>query len=444
MGDGQNSFGLTASQLTHNGYVPNSYFKRANLGLGGSTKLAIGVNLSGNFSYSKSSQLGGFYGENQVSGVSSLFARSLFLARNWDLNLPSEDLGGLPLQPNVSGWDNPRWAAEHNTINSHDERIVAALHADYNITKWARLDYTLGTNVATVDRKEITDVGSRAVEGIGQLVLDTYKKQEIESDFLITLTPGIGEDFSLKTTLGHSINQRTITDLLQTGKQFIAKGIYNLKNTAQQQFTDDYYERRRIIGAFADVTLGFKDYAFLQGTLRNDWTSTLPEDSRSYLYYSISGSLVFSDLLGLTNEKFNYGKLRAAWAKVGKDAEPYQLQDVYTLNPNFLGRPVVTSPTTANNANLKPEFTEELELGTQLSFFERRIDLDLSWYNRKSTNQIAAITIPSSSGFDFLVENFGSIRNRGIEIDLTLRPIRSKNFSWDIHTAFTKKQEHCS
>jgi TonB-linked SusC/RagA family outer membrane protein len=439
-GDEKTSFGLTTSQLNHTGYVPNSSFKRVNVGLGGTTKLKIGVNVGANFSYSRSNQSGGFFGENQVGGVASQFARSLFLARNWDLNLPFEDKNGLPLIPNVTGYDNPHWSAKYNRIKTNEERFIAGVHTDFAITKWARVDYNIGTNVSDLSRREITEVGSRAAEGLGQLLLDDYRKQEVESNLLLTLTPKVFKDFSLRTVLGNNINQRTITDVVQTGKQFIAKGIYTLSNTAQQQFTDDYYERRRIFGLFADATVGYKDIVFVNGSVRNDWSSTLPKENRSYLYPSVSGSFVFSDALGLKGKVFDFGKIRAGWAKVGRDADPYQLLDVYTLNPNVLGRPTATLPYVSNNPQLKPEFTKEIEIGTQLSFLQRRIELDFTWYNRKSTNLIAIITTPPSSGYQYKVENFGGISNKGVEVDLTVRPVRSKNFSWDVHGVFTKNK----
>lgn len=437
-GNEKSSVGLTASHLSHEGYVPNSNFERINLGLGASTKLDIGLNLSGNFSYARSNQSGGFFGENQVGGVASQFARSLFLARNWDLNLPFEDIAGNPLQPNVTGYDNPRWSAKYNTIKTAEERIVAGVHADFNINKWIRVDYTAGTNVAFLNRREITEIGSRAASGLGRLVLDNYRKQEIESNFLVTFTPTISKDFTLRTVLGNNVNQRTIQDAIQTGNQFITKGIYTLENTSQQQFTDDYYERRRIVGVFADATLGYKNYAFLNATVRNDWSSTLPQENRSYLYPSVSGSFVFTDAIGLRSTVLDFGKVRASWAKVGRDADPYQLQDVYTLNPNFRGVASASLPATANNSTLKPEFTKELEVGTQLSFFKRRAELDVTWYDRKSTNLIAIITTPPSSGYTAQVANFGGISNKGVEIDLSVTPVRNQNFNWNIHGVFTK------
>jgi TonB-linked SusC/RagA family outer membrane protein len=439
-GNEKSSVGLTASRLDHTGYVSNSSYNRTNLGLGASTKLDIGLNISGNFSYTRSTQKGGFFGENQVGGVASIFARSLFIARNWDLNLPFEDQNGIPLQPNVTGYDNPRWSAKYNRIRTDEERIVSGVHADFNIRKWIRVDYNIGSNVSLLNRREITEIGSRAASGLGRLVLDNYRKQEIESNLLVTFTPKIAKDFTLKTLLGNNVNQRTITENTETGNQFITKGVYTLANTSQQQFTNDFYSRHRIFGVFADATLGYKNYAFLNATVRNDWSSTLPVENRSYLYPSVSGSFIFTDAFGIKSKILDYGKVRAGWAKVGRDADPYSLQDVYTINPNFLGVASASLPNTANSDKLKPEFTKELEIGTQLSFFKRRAELDFTWYDRKSTNLIAIITTPPSSGYLAQVTNFGGISNKGVEIDLTVRPVRSKNFNWDVHGVFTKNK----
>jgi hypothetical protein len=238
--------------------------------------------------------------------------------------------------------------------------------------------------------------------------------------------------------MGNNVNQRTITNTTQTGSEFITRGIHTLGNTSQQQFTNDFYSRQRIVGLFGDVTVGYKNYAFINGTLRNDWSSTLPVENRSYLYPSVSGSLVFTDAFGIKSDILDYGKLRIGWAKVGRDASPYQLEDVYTINPNFLGIPSATLPSTANSPDLKPEFTSEIEIGGQFSFFKRRVELDVAWYDRNSTNLIAIITTPASSGYGAKVTNFGGISNEGVEIDLIVHPVRTQDFSWDIHGVFTK------
>jgi TonB-linked SusC/RagA family outer membrane protein len=440
-GDAKNSIAATLSSLNHSGYVENSNFKRYNIGLGAQTTLNNGITVRGNFSYARSNQKGGYFGENQVDGAASQFARSLFLARNWDLSLPFEtETGGNVTWNGGNQFDHPRWSAKYNVANTAEERFIAGFHADYNINKWIKLDYNFGSNVNVLERREVTEVGSRAAQGLGRLILDNYRRQELESNLLVTLTPSINEDFTVRAIVGHNFNQRTTENDVQQGTSFVVKGIHTLKNTAFQQFLDDYYERRRILGVFADVTFGFRDYLFLNLTGRNDWSSTLPEDNRSYFYPSISTSFVFSDALGLQSNVLDFGKIRAGWAKVGRDADPYQLQNIFAVIPNFRGRPSATRDQTFNNPDLKPEFTEEIELGTQLSFARRLVELDVTVYRRKSTNQIAAIAVPASSGYNFRVLNFGEILNKGIEIDLAVRPVRTKAFNWEVRGVFTSNE----
>jgi TonB-linked SusC/RagA family outer membrane protein len=440
-GDEKSSVALTASQLNHDGYVPGSEYDRNNLGLGGSTKLTNGVTVRGNFSYSKSKQRGGYFGENQVDGAASVFARTLFLARNWDFNLPFEDKDQRPLIPNSAGqYDHPRWSSKYNVATTDEERFIAGVHLDFNINKWIKLDYGIGSNVSLINRREVTEIGSRAAQQLGRLILDNYRKQEIESNLLLTFTPKITNDFTVRATIGNNYNQRTTTDQVQEGNSFITRGIYTLKNTSQQKFVSDFYSRRRIIGAFADVTLGFKNFFFINATGRNDWSSTLPTKNRSYFYPAISASLIFTDALNIQSDVLDFGKIRAGWAKVGRDADPYSLQNVYILGNSFLGQPTGALDATAFDPNLLPEFTKEFEYGAQLSFFKKRIELDLALYNRKSTNQIAPITTPPSSGYSSFYTNYGELSNKGIEIDLILRPLQSKDFKWEIHGTFTKNK----
>lgn len=440
-GDEKSSVSLTASELNHDGYVPNSKYERTNIGLGGVTKLNIGLNVRGNFSYAKSKQTGGLFGYNQVDGAASEFARSFLLARNWNLDLPFEDKNGNSLIPNGAGqYDNPHWSAKYNKAISNEERFIAGTHVDFNITKWIKIDYGIGSNENQLERREITEIGSRGAEGLGRLVVENYKKQEIESNLLVTLTPAINKDFSIRATIGNNYNQRTITDLINTGNNFITRGIYTLQNTSQQIFNYDYYERRRIIGIFADATVGYKNYAFINLTGRNDWSSTLPVNSRSYFYPAISGSLIITDALKMRSDILDYGKIRAGWAKVGRDAEPYSLQNVYRLGSSFLGQPTAALDATAYDPNLKPEFTKEFEYGAQLSFLKRKIELDVALYKKISTNQIAPITTPPSSGYSSYYTNYGELSNKGVEIDLLLRPLQTKFFKWEIHGTFTKNK----
>ncbi|MCO5238589.1 MAG: SusC/RagA family TonB-linked outer membrane protein [Chitinophagaceae bacterium] len=438
-GDEKSSLSATASTLQHGGYVPKSNFKRNNIALGGVSRLDNGLTLRGNFSYSNTGQKGGMFGENQIDGVSSSFARSLFLARNWDLNLPYEDANGAPVSTSKDQYDNPRWANEHNVITTNTDRYVAGLSLEYDITKWLNASYQIGTNTYNANRLEITDIGSRAAENVGQIIEGNYRIQTIESNFLLTLTPKLkNEDFTLKTIVGQTVYQRTSKESEVKGNEIIAPGIFTLANTKDKTIKKSESSIRRLWGAFADVTLGYRNYLFLNVTGRNDWSSTLPKENRSYFYPSASASFIFSDAFNIQGDKFSYGKIRAAWAKVGRDADPYLLVDTYEVTDPFLGQAVGGASTTAANAFLKPEFTSEYELGINLEFFKRRLGFDVTAFDKRSTSQIVEIDVPASTGYEGAVVNAGVISNKGWEVEIHGSPISNRNFNWEVRGTFTK------
>ncbi|RNL50552.1 SusC/RagA family TonB-linked outer membrane protein [Pedobacter jejuensis] len=439
-GNEKSAFVVTASQLDQSGYVTNSNYNRTNIAVGGSSKLDMGLNIRGNLSYSRSTQEGGFYGETQ-NGAPSLFSRSLFLGRNWDLSLPFEDKNGNSIIYAGAGqFDNPLWSAKYNTTNTAEERFIANIKADYDITKWANFSVAAGTNVNSLARREVIEVSSRAAEGLGRLTLDDYRKQEIESTALLNLKPKINDDFSFNGLLGFNFNQRTSTRQVDRGNQFIERGIHNLNNTVQQSFLIDSYQRRRIFGVFAEATFGYKNYAFITATGRNDWSSTLPVDNRSYFYPAISGTFIFTDAFKIKSKVLDYGKLRVSYAKVGRDASPYGVSNGFSFNTNFLSVPNASANNKANDPNLKPEFTKEFETGTELSFFSQRINFDFTYYNKISTNLIQAIDAPASSGYEFYNTNIGQISNKGVEIQLTAVPVRTTNFNWNLSLAYTRNK----
>jgi TonB-linked SusC/RagA family outer membrane protein len=439
-GDERNSFVLTASQLNQNGYMINQNFKRSNVSVGGSSKLANGLTVHGNLSYASTDQVGGDFGETQ-SGAPSLFSRSLLLGRNWDLTLPYQDKkGNSIIYAGAGQFDNPLWSARYNTNTTNSERFIANMKLDYDITKWANLSYALGTNTFINNRRQITEISSRGAGGLGSLVVDAYHKQEIESTLLLNLHPKLQGDFSLNGLLGANFNQRTTTDLTNVGNQFIERGYYTLSNTVQKLIGEDSYSRRRIFGVFAEATVGYKDYAFVTATGRNDFSSTLPVNNRSYFYPAISGTFIFTDALKLKSNILDYGKLRASWAKVGRDADPYNLTSSFGYNSNYLGLPSLGINSQAFNPNLKPEFTKEVELGTELSFFQQRINLDFTYYNKNSSNLILGVPTPNSTGYSSYVTNVGGINNKGIEVQLTVKPVVSRSVNWTISAALTSNK----
>ncbi|GAB1416602.1 SusC/RagA family TonB-linked outer membrane protein [Paludibacter sp.] len=440
-GSDKTAFNATLSNLNHQGYVRHSDYQRNSISVGGASNLTNGLNIRGSVSYTNTNQNGGVFGENQVEGASSSFARTLFLARNWDIaGLPYQTPDGLPISTNNSQYDNPLWALEHNTIKTKVDRVISNFGLDYQILPWLSAAYQIGSNIYSLNRREVIDIGSRAEGGKGKLTTDQYRSAELESNFIVTAQKDLNEIWSVKMILGHNYNQRVTSRLAMIGTEFSVPGIYTLANTKTQKYSTDVSSIRRLIGVFGDLTVGYNNYAFLTVTGRNDWSSTLPVSNRSYFYPAFTGSFIFSDALDIDNEYFSYGKVRAGWAKVGRDSDPYSLIDTYVLNDPFNGQANASLSTTSKNPFLQPEFTQELELGAQLEFFERRLAIDFTWYDKISSNQIAPLTIPASSGFLDYYANFGKIQNRGIELDVNGTLLKAKDLKWDMHLVFTKNK----
>ncbi|MDH5827768.1 SusC/RagA family TonB-linked outer membrane protein [Sphingobacterium faecium] len=433
-------FNVTLSQMDHKGYVPNAYFKRYNLSAGGNLKVSDRFNVRGNLTFSNSNQKGGYFGENQVDGAASQFARSLFLARNWDGSLPYQTVDGRDLNWLGGGqFDHPTWSAYNNYNTTLENRVLGSFGMNYTINDWWSLDYSLGANLSFMDRKEIYETSSRAYEGLGGLVTDARNHRELESTFRSTFTPQINDDFGFVGSVGLNYNQRITNRNTNEGKRFITEGIYSLTNTAQQAFINNSLNKRRILGVFAEATFDYQKYLYLTLTGRNDLSSTLPADSRSYFYPGVSTAFIFTDALNVKSDILSFGKIRAAWAKVGRDTDPYSLQNTYTIGTNFLGQPTGSIDETSYDPNLKPEFTQEFEVGTELGFLNNRINLDFTYYNRTSTNLLASISVPTSSGYNSYFTNFGKISNKGVEITLNVKPLSPESsVKWNLAAVFTK------
>lgn len=436
-GTDKTSLSATASYLTHDGYVPNSNFNRASLSLGGSARLNDKLTVGGNFSYSLTNQTGSVFGENQVAGATSSFARTLFLARNWNLDLPYQDAKGNPLSTNPAQYDNPKWALEHNVVKTIVNRNAAGMRANYEFNSWLSASYNIGTNVSDLSRREVIDIGSRGKGGLGEIIENNYRIREVESNLILTFTPKITDDIGFKGLLGHNVNSRNFDNQLVRGTEIIAPGIYQVKNTKTQIVESNDLTKRRLYGIYTELGFDYKETFFYTFTARNDRSSTLPKDNNSYFYTSHSGSVNLSKVLGF-DENQTYLKLRASYAKVGRDANPYSLQNTYNINTPFNGVSSGSVNNVAANPNLKPEFTTDKEVGAEIWLLSRRIGLDAAYYTRISTNMIAPITLPGSSGFQSTFDNFGKMSNKGVELALTLVPVRAKDFEWNLRGVFTK------
>ena len=223
-----------------------------------------------------------------------------------------------------------------------------------------------------------------------------------------------------------------------TVSRLTAPGIYTIDNAAVTPNPTDYLSRKETRSVYGSVNLNYKGFLNLEATGRNDWSSSLPEETRAYFYPSVSGAFVFSDAFGVQSGFLSSGKVRASWTRVGNDADPYQLVSVLGAQQQWGTSPMFAVSNTLANFDLKPEKTTAWEVGTDLGFFDERVGFVLTYYNRTTTDQIMGVQVSRASGFSNRVLNAGTIRNRGVEVLFKANPIRSSGFNWDMTVNWSK------
>ena len=466
-GTGETStFSAILSRADQVGTIPNSKFTRNNVSIGGSGSFKK-FTISGTAAYTNTQQQGPQLGANNAVGNATAFARTLFLPRSLDLQ-------GLPYidpvtRAPVFGWltqqaDNPIWSTENNQYVSRVDRITASTSMSYAIKDWLTLSYTGGLNTYTDRRSTTVRRGSLGYGRVGNVLEDNIQNTELEQTLLLTFNKNLTEDISLRASIGQNINQRQLDFKAYQGQRMIVFDIDNIENTVERSTNGYDYYKRRLMGLLGDMTVGYREWAFLTVTGRNDWSSTLNKDGkvgqsgRSFFYPSVSGSVVVNDALKLDAPWLSLAKVRVAYARVGRDAPPYTAGPTrYIINPGFgnpgqkLGTefpfdngqeniPGLGVYSFIGNPALTPEFTNELEVGTEISVLKNRISLNASYYDRRSTNQIAPVNITSATGFSSLFTNFGEISNKGYEVAFTAIPLDVRGFRWTSTVNFTRNR----
>ncbi|NDW10359.1 SusC/RagA family TonB-linked outer membrane protein [Dysgonomonas sp. 520] len=249
-------------------------------------------------------------------------------------------------------------------------------------------------------------------------------------------TYSINKDMSIEAMLGTELKENKSTSIRIGGSEYIITGsgfysINNLKNSVTGANQDNYpgFSKKRTYGYFGELRYDYKGLASLSVTLRNDHTSTLLEGENSYWYPSVTGGLVFSELFNLTSDIFSFGKLRGNWAKVGKDASPYQFGQKFVQKPNFPDGGFGVDPTLSVAYTLKPEMNKSWEIGADLRFFNNRTRLDVAYYSTGVDNQIVSVRVTPSSGTIMQTRNEGSIENKGLELSLEQDILKTKEWN---------------
>lgn len=342
--------------------------------------------------------------------------------------------------PLSTGRDNPYLIA-YEMLNTQDRNALTGnVAATFLINK--KLDVTVRTAIdqATDQRTQRRPFDTYNFPK-GMYRQQDVVSREVNSDVLIKYKTKLSPDVNLNASAGGAMLRNTYSRNSMTADSLLYPGVFSFANAASTIITNPYKSKYAINSVYGLVAADYKDYAFVDFTVRNDWTSLLATPTHtnniSYFYPSVNASLILSDLISLPRS-INYLKWRASVAGVGSGgADPYQTSNPYLSSAMYTGGGLY-NPTKLSNENLKPLFTISYETGLEFQFLKNRLSLDATYYNSTTRDQILTTSLDRSSGYSNMVVNAGEVRNQGVEVALTAVPFKRKNgLNWTINTTFS-------
>ncbi len=448
-------FRLTYSNTLQDGIVPNqSLLKNAvsiNAGRIVSPKFDVRANLNYTGTSSKGRPVQSSNDPNILGNVLYNIPRNLDINMIRDNYLNPETGQQIPLSPSRTG-NNPYWIINNNGYDGNVDRVFGNLIANYKILSWLSLSNNIGLDFYNEFRKGVTRNGTIGALTGNFLEVNIFNRA-VNNDLILTAVKDLTPDLELTVMGGNNIYETFYRRNQVYAQDLTIDKLYNFANAASVR-PENTMNKKRIIGVFGEVALNYKDFLFLSATGRNDWSSTLPIDNRSYFYPSIATSFVFTEFID--KSWLTYGKLRANWASVGSDDDPYLTS--FTYNPvsasfaqygygvtyPFNGVLAYSVPITKPAFDLKPQNQKGYEVGLELRFLNQRVNLDVTYYNSKTYNQIVALTVPNSTGYRTLRTNAGTVSNAGFEVQLGLIPFKTRNFTWNTEFNFSANKNEVS
>ncbi|MGV8091692.1 MAG: SusC/RagA family TonB-linked outer membrane protein [Mangrovibacterium sp.] len=454
-GDSKNDYRIGVTALNQTGIIPNNKYDRYNITFNGGREFSEKLSTRISFSYINASSEGrpaqGSNDANVIIPTINAMPRTMdvnLLKDNWIKDGKPYPLGSGA----VANTNNPYWVLNRNKYTSSLDRIIGSLSFTYKPIKGLVITDNLGTDFFYDKDRRIWATNTIGEYNKGRFFTYNWDSKIINNDLIVSYEFTPAKDFGIKILGGHNIVQTTTELLSVDAKDLLVADIYAYSN-AQTTTPTNTYSRKRLMGVYGDIGFSYKDIGYLNITGRNDWSSTMPLSERSYFYPSVSGSFVFSELIP-KNKILDFGKLRINYAIVGSDTDPYQLDYVYSPVSSyfiqFLGQTGglfphggllgYSAPGVYPDPDLKPQKQSGFEIGADLRFLNGRIALDATYYSNKTTNHIARIDAPNSTGYFNFRKNSGEISNKGVEIMLNVVPVQ-KNFKWDLTLNFASNEQ---
>jgi len=456
------SLSFSYSHLDETGFIAHNTLKRDNFSLGGSAKLTDKLTFNGTFNYVKTDQESppAAAGDGSGSqGQPSIWANLFFTPRNIDLkNWPWEN----PVDhSNVyyrgdGGIVNPKWLLANSRNTDKVNRFYSSANLNYKITDWLNVSYRLGYDTYSENQSFYVNKGGKggitAVLSPGAYRTTAGTNTVVDHTAMASINKDLNQDFNLTAVVGANYRSNNYS---QTGLESLGQVVYgflehrNFTATLNRDWRGNYLNYKQsntIAGVYFDGNLGYKNMLYVNLSARNDWSSVLQKANRSQFYPG--GSISFLPTAAFPNFASNvldFLKIRAAYGSSANFGRPYATSPYLFINANTRvdgNGQVISSglPTRLANPNLGPELLTESELGVEANLFDNKIKLNLSYYNRTAKNQIIDRPLDPSTGYTVTSINAGNIQNKGWETSLTLTPVKSGDWRWDITANYTRNR----
>lgn len=436
--DGNSSFRLSLGNTNATGVIPNHKIARTNVALKANSQVSEKVSIEGSANYIRSGgnqrPMLGYSEQNPVYNLA-------ILSRFTPLDFIKEYYEETKSYARFPGMNyNPWYIVNELKNEDKKDRLLGFASTTVEFTDWLELMGRISADIYTEVREERWPVGARGSNNqAGRITQTNRHRSDFNGDLMLTAEKDFSEILAGYLTLGGSYLSQKFDQMHWNARDFKAEDIYHISNANDVRPEGAVWERE-MQSMFFNAQMSYKNMLYLDVTGRNDWSSTLGADNNSYFYPSVSTSFIFSELLS-ANNLITFGKVRASWAQVGNDSDPYLTHVGYSLyNTGFNGLNYTSKSGTIPPINLKNELTESWEVGTDLRFLENRLGLDVTYYNGRTYNQILSVPVSNASGYNEAVVNAGEIQNQGLEVMFNYDVLRRgiNDFGWNITANFAK------
>ena len=332
--------------------------------------------------------------------------------------------------------NNPYWMSKYSLSDDSRDRFLMNASLKYKVLSWLTAEIKAGTDMYTLEATRRVYSGNSNVTTLYEQNINHFYENNFS--YLLTATKdNIFDKFGGTVTFGGNLMATKKTGMKGLASKLVIPNKFSLNNGENKADISETYTQKKINSLYGTVGINYDGWAFLDATFRNDWSSALSKENRSFFYPSVSASWLFGEMFNKIGKKmpswFSFGKIRASYAEVGNDMDPYQLYNLYSTSPDSHGGITASSSNTLYNKNVKNELIKSYEVGVELKFLNNRLGLDFAWYKSNATNQLMNLPVNSLSGYNYKKINAGDIQNTGVELMAYATPIRTKDFEWTIN-----------